>query len=102
MISRDVPRTSPENKIETTKNLFFSDISPKTNSLSAVIRGFKSAVTKSAYAAGYTNPQWQSRFYDRIIRNENELCAIRNYIEENPLKWEINKNEPNNTNMKIP
>ena len=39
---------------------------------------------------------WQSRFYDRIIRNEKELDKIRKYIFENPLKWEFDRNNPEN------
>ncbi len=31
---------------------------------------------------------WQSRFYDRIIRDNDELNRIRNYIINNPLNWE--------------
>ena len=30
---------------------------------------------------------WQSRFHDRIIRDENELNRIRQYIINNPLNW---------------
>ena len=30
---------------------------------------------------------WQRGFYDRIIRNDKELAAIRNYIRDNPLNW---------------
>ncbi|MBM4176972.1 MAG: transposase [Ignavibacteria bacterium] len=82
---RDVARN-----VSTIKNKF-SEISPKSNSLSAIIRSFKSAVTKNAHKNGYVSFQWQSRFYDRIIRNANELFRIRKYIEQNPLKWEIEK-----------
>lgn len=66
------------------------------NCLSDIIRGFKSAVTRRAKEIGYTNFSWQPRFYDRIIRNENELCSIRKYIEQNPLKWELDKEQPEN------
>jgi len=38
---------------------------------------------------------WQSRFYDRIIRNELELDNIRQYIVNNPLQWEFDENNPN-------
>jgi len=34
---------------------------------------------------------WQSRFYDRIIRNEDELLNVRNYIKNNPANWENDK-----------
>lgn len=31
---------------------------------------------------------WQRSFYDRIIRNEKEYYAIRQYIRDNPVNWE--------------
>jgi len=66
------------------------------NSLSNIIRGFKGASTKRIHKAGYLEFKWQSRFYDHIIRTENELTRIREYISLNPLKWEIEKNKPEN------
>jgi len=33
--------------------------------------------------------QWQKSFYDHIIRNEESLNHIREYIINNPLKWEL-------------
>jgi len=39
---------------------------------------------------------WQRSFYDRIIRNQNELENIRNYICTNPVKWEIERDNPEN------
>jgi len=33
-------------------------------------------------------PVWQSRFHDRIIRDEKELYFIREYIKSNPVNWE--------------
>jgi len=32
-------------------------------------------------------PVWQSRFYDRIIRDDEDLLRIRLYITENPSQW---------------
>ena len=60
-------------------------ISPQKGSLSTVIRGFKSAITKYARERGIAFA-WQTRFYDRIVRNQNELNAIVEYIENNPYK----------------
>ncbi|MDQ7009915.1 MAG: hypothetical protein Q9M94_06495 [Candidatus Gracilibacteria bacterium] len=34
---------------------------------------------------------WQKNYFDRVIRNEDELQRIRKYIFENPLKWELEK-----------
>ena len=64
--------------------------------LGDVIGKFKAAVTRWCNKNGYTNFSWQSRFYDRIIRNEKELYNIRKYIEQNPLKWELEKNNLEN------
>jgi len=30
---------------------------------------------------------WQRNYYDRIIRNPQELEAIRSYIQANPMNW---------------
>jgi len=43
--------------------------------------------------------EWQKSFYDRIIRNDKELYNIRKYIQENPLRWDIEKNNPENLEM---
>jgi len=34
---------------------------------------------------------WQRNYFDRIIRNDDELYKIRKYIKNNPLKWELEK-----------
>lgn len=62
----------------------------KPGSLGAIIQNFKLVstrfVNKRFYEAG--NKIWQRNYYDRIIRNERELNAIRQYIRDNPLNWE--------------
>ena len=39
---------------------------------------------------------WQRKFYDRMIRNENELQNIRETIINNTMKWELDKENPAN------
>ena len=73
-----------------------SSLQHKTITLSDIIGSFKSAVTKKIRENGYNNFSWQPRFYDRIIRNEKELHNIQKYVEQNPLKWEFEKNHPEN------
>ncbi|MFA6004938.1 MAG: transposase [Patescibacteria group bacterium] len=53
--------------------------------LPTIIGSFKSTSSKLIHLLGI-NFQWHRSFYDRIIRNEKELTAIRNYIEYNPRK----------------
>ena len=89
-IRRDVARNV------STNNSYFSQISPKSNSLSSIIRAFKSAVTRRVHKNCYDYFKWQDRFYDWIIRNENELYNIRKYIVQNPMKWELDNEIPEN------
>ena len=66
--------------------------------LSEIIRGFKtfSARKINEYQNTRGKPFWQSRFYDHIVRNEEELKRIRQYIIENPLKWDLDEENPLN------
>jgi REP element-mobilizing transposase RayT len=37
---------------------------------------------------------WQRNYYEHIVRNENELNRIREYITDNPMKWEFDQENP--------
>lgn len=52
--------------------------------LSTVIGLYKSGVSRKI---GFG--VWQKSFHDHIIRNENEYLKICEYIDTNPLKWEL-------------
>ena len=67
----------------------------KRPSLGNIVGSYKSAVTKWCNKNEILF-EWQSRYFERIIRNEPELYKIRKYIKLNPLKWEIEKNNPDN------
>ncbi|HBQ61125.1 MAG TPA: transposase [Balneolaceae bacterium] len=64
-----------------------AEISPKPKSLSAVVRSYKSAVTRWCNRKNYKF-EWQPRFYDHIIRNQKSLDSIRQYINMNPHNWD--------------
>ncbi len=38
---------------------------------------------------------WQRNYYDHIVRNENELNRIREYIIINPMQWHCDRENPN-------
>lgn len=42
----------------------------------------------------YMRKIWQRNYYEHIIRNEYELNKIREYIVNNPLKWELDIENP--------
>jgi hypothetical protein len=37
---------------------------------------------------------WQRNSYERIIRNEESLNRIREYILTNPMRWELDRKNP--------
>ena len=39
---------------------------------------------------------WQRNYYEHVIRNEKDLNQIRGYIFNNPIRWEFDKENPNN------
>jgi len=41
-------------------------------------------------------PLWQRNYFERVIRDEYELHAIRQYIINNPLQWDMDVNNPVN------
>jgi REP element-mobilizing transposase RayT len=69
---------------------------PKPASLGAVIAQFKSRVTKRLWKlpSRKGTPVWQRNYYEHIIRNENALQNISNYINSNPSRWQEDKDNP--------
>ncbi len=74
----------------------------KKLSLPDVVHRFKTLTTKR-YIEGvkkynwkrFDKKLWQRNYYEHIIRNDNELNNIRKYIQENPIKWDKDKENPN-------
>lgn len=64
----------------------------KRSTLGNIINQFKTICTKQIWKLGYKNFAWQSRYYDRIIRDETELYFVRQYIQNNPLNWDLDRN----------
>jgi REP element-mobilizing transposase RayT len=52
----------------------------------------KQSIAETRLIASLPNFAWQPRFHDRIIRDENELNRIREYIIKNPEMWHRDRN----------
>ena len=39
-------------------------------------------------------PVWQRGYYEHIVRDESEVGRIREYITTNPLRWEVDRENP--------
>jgi len=65
------------------------------------VNRFKTMTTKR-YADGvkqngwpvFPGKLWQRNYYERVIRNVNELSAIREYITRNPQQWSMDTDNP--------
>ena len=60
------------------------------NTVSSIVGSYKSAVTKHIHRLGL-KAEWQTRFYDHIIKDDVEFNRIVDYIEHNVIAWEKDK-----------
>ncbi|TET68915.1 MAG: hypothetical protein E3J45_02515 [Candidatus Zixiibacteriota bacterium] len=81
--------------------------SSKRVALGSIIQWFKT-MTTNYYMRGIRNNAWrpfpgrfwQRNYYERIIRNENEMNRIRQYITGNPARWDRDHNNPDRIEQK--
>lgn len=73
----------------------FHRASGTSKTIGSIIRGFKTGVTKWLLSRDVASI-WQINYYDHIIRTEQELSRIREYIVNNPVQWEFDQNNPEN------
>jgi putative transposase len=62
-------------------------------SLPAIIRAFKSAATKRINVLRHVPGAevWQRGFYEHVIRDDESLNRIREYIVNNPRRWDLDR-----------
>jgi len=72
----------------------------KRHGLPEIVRAFKTFSARRINESRRTPGEsiWQRNYYDRIIRDDNELNRIREYIICNALKWDLDHDNPQNWN----
>ncbi|MBL7074911.1 hypothetical protein ISS37_06705 [candidate division KSB1 bacterium] len=109
MIVGAVPRVCPNN-IRICQNdrgepmcspLRDNDSKRRGSPLPKIIQWFKTMTTneyirmvKNAGWISFQGKLWQRNYYEHVIRNEDELNRIREYIINNPLRWEYDRDNP--------
>lgn len=68
-------------------------VDPLHPTLGQVIRSYKARVTRRIHQAGEDHFQWHRNYYERVIRNERELNAVREYIRSNPERLLLTRDE---------
>ena len=71
---------------------------PQSKNLGSIIRGYKSGV-KGYATTNKIDFCWQAKYYDRIIRTEQDLYIVRDYIRNNPMNWHLDKKNKNGLMM---
>ena len=71
---------------------------PVPGSIATIVRSFKAAATRGVNLLRGTPgaPVWQRGYYEHIIRSSGELDRLRAYIETNPLRWALDRENPRN------
>jgi len=70
----------------------------RTPTLGRIIGYFKYQSTKQINRLFNSPGQriWQRNYHERVIRNDTELNYIREYVINNSLKWDLDRNNPAN------
>ena len=77
----------------------FQHITPK--SIGSIVRSYKAAVTRRCRNDEICEIVWQRNFYERVIRSEKELNCLREYITNNPLNWNLDRENPESKNYDL-
>jgi putative transposase len=66
------------------------------DSLGAIVGAYKAAVSRTInkLRPGAGRDFWQPNYFERIIRDHDELDALRGYIDANPRRWEHDEHNP--------
>ncbi|MCI0552504.1 MAG: transposase [Anaerolineae bacterium] len=77
---------------------------PVKGSIPTIVRAYKSAVTYAVNAAENQRGAVlrQKNYYEHVIRNDRELNNIRWYILNNPLNWQLDRDNAQNTRKLSP
>jgi len=62
--------------------------------LGKIIRHFKARISKLVHDGSNPHFQWQRNYYEHIIRSEEDMHRIRQYIHDNPINWETDEENP--------
>jgi REP element-mobilizing transposase RayT len=66
---------------------------PTSGSVGAIIGQFKSLVTKRIKLTQQhlDDSVWQRNYYEHVIRDEESLNRIREYIDTNAMRWDLDR-----------
>ena len=89
---------TPPNWVTTLDKTGTETVPLRKRTLGQIVAYFKYQTTKSINQIRSTPGVhvWQRNYYEHVIRNRTDLEEIREYIVNNPLKWDLDRENPNN------
>ncbi|HUI24795.1 MAG TPA: hypothetical protein VL403_01825 [Candidatus Kryptonia bacterium] len=87
------PRATPASPLQAVRR------GRRPGSVGAIVGSFKSAAAKRINSLRGTprTAVWQRGYYEHVIRDEDELQRIRDYIATNPQRWASDRENPHRT-----
>ncbi len=82
----------------------FQPFRQRNYGLPEIMRGLKTFSARRINESNHDERfQWQKSYYDHVVRDEESLAGIREYIRNNPAKWELDhdRNEGNDITRHI-
>ena len=83
--------TQPKTDVRGMKDICDTSLRSPSQTIGAILRGYKSAVTKQLKSLGFHEKLWQRNYYEHIIRDDRAYHNISKYIINNPRKWSEDK-----------
>ena|SRR6266850_4229294 len=65
-----------------------------TPTVGEIIRTYKAVSTRAIRCTVNVDFRWQRNYYEHIVRNEESLNHIRQYIVDNPIRWDLDRDNP--------
>jgi REP element-mobilizing transposase RayT len=65
-----------------------------SKTVGSIVRGFKIGVTKWFRENTETDTVWQRNYYEHVIRNDDSLSRIRQYVLDNAAQWAFDRENP--------
>ena len=62
--------------------------------LGDMVRAYKAASTRLIRQAGTPAFAWQRTYYEHVVRDEESLSRLRQYILDNPARWAFDHENP--------
>ena len=58
------------------------------------MRSYKAASIRMVRQMVQSNLEWPRKYYEHIIRVDDSLHRIRQYIQDNPSRWDLDHENP--------